>query len=678
MVSNELATKLTNIAGQQLEAGTKMKQQRMQTVTEIEDLYNNKILIVDDGRINIPFPIMSGQIDTLYSKIDNPPSVSYRIPNKQNLADRVAAAWKIDSSSSRSGWSRKDRAEKKLALFSGRGIAKIFSSNVEKKYETHYEVVDHRSFICEGTRGFLEDNLYCGEVDIYKTEAELKQMASLGIYNKDNVQSLLSGSGDDKTTYQAYANQYDRMRMLGLNPEQNAYVGQKIANLAEWYLEYEGSRYYLLFDPKSSIWLRCEKMIDIFGHEKYPYVSWAVNYDEYNFWSKGAGDDIMPMAEAMRITLNEALENNRRRNRPMRIVESGQIQDVNELLEYIPDNIIVSNPGRNSAIVTLETPEVTTSINMVEFLNRFMGEKSGISGALQGTPEQDAKVGIYYGTLQQAADRIGTINKEYSESYAQKGYRYFWGLKMNLTGSKAIEMLGKFGYAWEELDGKDLKDVDDVDDVVVSGGSSEEALDEVKKRRRSETLASLTANQMLAQKLNPTWVIRTSLQEGEFTDDEIQEALDSQSDQNRELMLEADQAIQEILEGKTPKLNRGANVAFVQRIIDWEKDNINYIKEDGSLIKKQYELSQKILGYAEMHMQPPFLIVQNNMVRDVRQVYQEQLRQGVQPDSSAVNIPQPTTEETRQSITQPFEAGMSPEGTASASQQISDTLNPVT
>lgn len=132
MVSNELATKLATIASQQLDAGLRMKEQRMQTVTEIEDLYNNKILVVDDGRINIPFPIMSGQIDTLYSKIDNPPSVSYRIPNKQNLADRVAAAWKIDSSSSRSGWSRKDRAEKKLALFSGRGIAKIFSSNVEK------------------------------------------------------------------------------------------------------------------------------------------------------------------------------------------------------------------------------------------------------------------------------------------------------------------------------------------------------------------------------------------------------------------------------------------------------------------------------------------------------------------------------------------------------------------
>ena len=673
MIPRDLADKLVSIALKQLDAGLRMKDQRMRTISEIEDLYNNKVIQIESDRMNIPFPIMSGHIDSIFSKIDNPPRVAYKIPNRQDIADRVAEAWKVDSSSSRAGWPRKDRAEKKLALFSGRGICKLYATNINKKYQAHYDVVDHRSFVCEGTRGHLEDNLYCGEIDIFRTEADLDQMAKIGMYDRENVELLKGMASDEKNTYRAYENQYDRMKSLDLDPQMNAYVGQKIFNLAEWYLEYEGTRYYLLFDPNCKKWLRAEKLIDVYGTDKYPYVSWAVNYDEYNFWTKGAGDDIMPIAEAMRFLLNEVLENARRRNRPMRIVESGSIQDINELLEYIPDNVIVRNPGGDNPIVTIETPEVSTSINLVEFLNSFMGEKTGTNNQ-QGVDDKDVKVGVYYGNLQQEADRIGTINKEYSESYAEKGYRYFWSLKKFLSKPKAIEMLGKFGYAWEELKPADLKDIDDVDDIVVSGGSSEEALDEVKKRRRSDTLATLTGNELLMQKLNPTWVIKTSLKEGEFSDDEIQEALDAQGEQNRELMLEADYAIQQILEGKQPRLNRGATIGFVQRILDWEKDNIDYLKEDGSVDEKQYVLSQKILEYANKHMSEPFLIVQQNMQRDLRNQMNTQLQQ-TPAQSTQVEMPVPNEQEQQMAVAAPFESGGTPEATASTSQALSQTMS---
>jgi len=682
MISNDLANKLVSIAGQQLSAGLKMKDQRMKVIKEIEDLYNNKVIQISGGRINIPFPIMSGQVDTIYSKIDNPPTVKFEIPNREDIAARVTAAWKIDSSSSRAGWKRKDRAEKKLALFSGRGIAKIYATSVNGEYQAHYDVVDHRSFICEGTRGNLEDNLYCGEIDIFKTEEDIKRLARLGIYDQKTANLLVSGGGLEKEAYEAFSNQWDRMRALGLSPEMNAYVGQKIYNLAEWCMDYNGTRYYLLFDPKTNLCLRAEKLSDIQGSKTpvYPYVSWAVNYDEFNFWSKGAGDDILPVAEAMRLVLNEALENTRRRNRPMRVVDNGAVEDINQLLEYIPDNVIVAKPGRTGNIVTLETPEVTTSINLVEFLNSFLGEKTGISQQLQGTPDQDVKVGVYYGTLQQAADRIGTINKEYSESYADKAYRYFWGLKQHLSGAKAVQMLGKFGYAWEDLTPKDLRDIDDIDDVVVSGGSSEETVDEVKKKRQLDTLAQLTANPALAQRLNPVWVIKTSLKGSDFSDDDIQEALDAQGSEDRELMIEADRAIQQIIEGKTPKLNRGATIGFVQRILDWDRDNVDYVNPDGSINKKQYELSQKLTAYAKAHISEPYLIVQQNMMRDVRSMVMNEMKQqaGVQGSAGpggGVVVPPPTQQEVQAGIAQPFESGGTPEATAQTSQALSQNLS---
>ena len=682
MISRQLADKLTTIALKQLDAGIRMKEQRMKLIKEIEDLYNNKVVQISDGRVNIPFPIMSGQIDTIYSKIDNPPSVKFEIPNREDIAARVSEAWKIDSSSRRAGWKRKDRAEKKLALFSGRGISKIYATSIDKNYQAHYDVVDHRSFVCEGTRGNLEDNLYCGEIDIFKTEADIAQMVRMGIYDRQNATALVSGGSEEKQAYVAFENQWDRMRALGLSPEMNAFVGQKIFNMAEWYIEYSGTRYYLLLDPRKGTWLRAEKLSDITGSKNpvYPYTSWATNYDEFNFWSKGPGDDILPIAEAMRLILNETLENARRRNRPMRMVDNNVVEDINQLLEYVPDNVIIAKPGRTSNIVTLETPEISTSINLVQFLNHFMGEKTGISSQLQGTPDQDVKVGVYYGTLQQAADRIGSINKEYSESYADKAYRYFWGLKEHLSGPKAIQMLGKFGYAWEELTPKDLRDIDDIDDVVVSGGSSEETVDEVKKKRQLDTLAQLTANPNLAAKLNPTWVIKTSLSGSDFSDDDIQEALDSQGSENRELMLEADHAIQQIIEGKQPKLNRGATIGFVERILNWDRDNVDYINPDGTVNKKQYELSQRLTTYAKAHISEPFNIVQQNMLRDVRNLVLSEVKQKAGQQGSAgpgggVVVPPPTQQEMQQEVTQPFESGGTPEATAQTSQALSQDLS---
>ena len=44
MISRQLADKLTTIALKQLDAGIRMKEQRMKLIKEIEDLYNNKVV----------------------------------------------------------------------------------------------------------------------------------------------------------------------------------------------------------------------------------------------------------------------------------------------------------------------------------------------------------------------------------------------------------------------------------------------------------------------------------------------------------------------------------------------------------------------------------------------------------------------------------------------------------
>ena len=392
----------------------------------------------------------------------------------------------------------------------------------------------------------------------------------------------------------------------------------------------------------------------------------------------------MPVAEAIRLILNETIENTRRRNRPMRIVGGDEFADAGQLMEYIPDNVIVTNRGKRGEIITVETPEITTSINLVQFLDAYIGRKTGISPEMQGASDQDTKVGVYYGTLQQSADRIGVINKEYSDNYAEKGYRYFWGLKDNLSGKKAIEMLGKSGIHADELTEKELADVDDVDDIIVSGGSREEEINEVKSQRQSRTLAEISGNPVLSQKINPEWLIRTSLKTAGFAEEDINQALDIKNTFNSQLIREADEAIQKILLGKTAKLNRGANTAFIQYIIDCDIDNIDFEKVDrfGDVIginEKNLKISTALREYAKAQID----VALENTIRNARSMSSDLMKSSLSQElqagasNEALNIPVPTDTEQQMQTARPFENGTSTEGaTIGASQNISNIMSP--
>ena len=677
MLSKEFADKLTTVACEQLMEGLEAKKKRMDTIVEINDLYNNKTIELEDDVVNIPFPILAGHVDLIYSKIDNPPTLEFKVPNKASLSAKVKAAWMQESSSTRAGWRRKDRAEKKFATLCGRAVAKVYASSVNNKYQSHYDVVDIYSFVADPTRGFLEDGNYHGETDIFKTEAALKLGVDAGIYDKAQVELLRSDDTMREGNSIVVKNKFDRLKALGVDVESTSFAGQKGSNMTEWVMRYEGKWYYLLFEPAKKVWVRAEELKDVFESGKTPYVSWATHYDEFCFWTKGPADDVYPIAEAVRLILNTALENEKRRSRPMRIAESGAFVDINELQDYVPDNVILTTPGKKPNIVTVETPEITTTINLAEFLDGLIQRKSGV--AEPGISESDPKVGVFYGKLQQEADRIGTINKEYSESYAHKGYRFFWGLKEHLTRSKQVEMLGKSGIKLQELSKFDFKDVDDVDDVVVSGGSEEAELTAVDAERKAKTLAELSA--AYAGDMNSQWVIRNRLKLAGYEDDEIAEALDKESSNNREIIEEADQAIQDIMLGHTPDLNMGADTAFAERIVDYVRNELNYVKLDKNgkeigIDEKTKEKSDRLLAYLDAHQR----IITENMVRKQRKLEIAAMA-GPQPEAGggAGGLSAgggPTKADQMADLARPFEGAVqgTPQGTAKASRGIAKAL----
>jgi hypothetical protein len=107
-------------------AGLHYRHQREKDWKLAEDQYFNRQVKSLKQRYNVPVPIIPGFVETLLSKIDDPPSLKFK---KGEEADykatmKVSAFYEIDSQKDDYDWEMVDLDVKKLAALSGRGIAK--------------------------------------------------------------------------------------------------------------------------------------------------------------------------------------------------------------------------------------------------------------------------------------------------------------------------------------------------------------------------------------------------------------------------------------------------------------------------------------------------------------------------------------------------------------------------
>ena len=230
-------------------------------------------------------------------------------------------------------------------------------------------------------------------------------------------------------------------------------------------------------------------------------------------------------------------------------------------------------------------------------MDNFLGRKTGITPEIQGQPEEQ-KVGIYFGNLQQVADRLGLYNKSYRECWSRMGLKYAWGAYDHLTEPMMVKIIGESGVEWDELTHGEAKKAPDLD-IEISGGTAEMMANESKAKKRENALVMLNADPELRAMINPQWRIQEILKHGSFEEAEIRIALSKESG-NIELLSEATQSIQQILKGKVPKINRGANTAFIQKIVDFAVDSDVAI-----------DIYKKLMGYAQAHVK----IAVENMTR---------------------------------------------------------------
>lgn len=607
MVTDQaLISELEAIAVEQIRRGMRFPQKRKEKIKKYETAYNNDSEKPARGKFNVPPPVLGGYIDTLKAKLNESVRIKY---GKQEEADykkaaKVTSMWERDSAASRGKWRMKDMHGKHKAAFAGFAVFFNMSESVPH-YRNVHRNVDHHKFYCEPKKGNdLEEHRFLGEMGVWRTKAELEAGVSNEIYIESQVTKLKAfnpGDPSSKTNEAIIPGQADKWKSLGLDANEE-YTGDDVFALTNHFLEHKGARYYLLIDYTTGIAVRVEKLEDLVPKDSetdkplWPYAAWHTHPDTENFWSKSPADDIWPVAEAIRIIFNLALENLKKRVRQKRAVDPTIFPDTSEILDDITEVVEASDSipeGKSlgAGVYEFKTEDNTQIIvSMIGFMNAFTGENTGITQGAKGAAE-DTKATIYVGNVQEVANRMNLYSDYYKQCHADLGKRYFVGLKDNLTEGYFVKILGTTGEGWEEMTKDDVNPLRDFDIVVSSDDDSKQ--NQIALARKSEAIKNALVNPAVAAQYSPKWLAAENLRMGGYEETDIKEALDRDAYGDKELLSEAAEAIQQILDGEEPKPNRGANEGFVMKIINYADDNSEDLEDD------EYE---KLYAYAYQHL----------------------------------------------------------------------------
>lgn len=624
-VDNATADKIFLQSIEQLRTSRRSKTARFEQIRENEDLY---LGVITNPSIRNPFgsecfPYMAGFVDHLKSKIDDDSTLSFSSDDEADYkkTQRIQAFYdKVSKSvAPNDSWDLKHRYAKTNSIFSGVATYKYFATD-EDGYKSYLEVISHYDFHNEPRGGGqIENHLFCGQDNIFKTEEELKENKQ---YDQTQVAKLLNGystnSWKDNQDFESTKN--SKFAALGQQPETNNYVGQNVIKMVEWYTTYKGKRYYMLFNERSLTWVRCVLLVTMFEDNMWPYICWHTNEDPDIFWSKAPADDARRVANLINRFLHQELYNREKENNGRELFDAEMVPNLAQLTDTRPDaKIAIDTKGGSraltSAVTRLSSGALNGTLDLITWLETFTGKQLGYTSSSAGQSENDKKVGVFEGEIAQIEELIGVKNKSFRLALSILGLKFKTNAEQRIDKEISVKVMGAKGVEWVKMTPDDFKTAGTLT-IQPIGGTSELKLKEIQKNKKLNSLS-------LVQSVNPQWKDRQYLLLTGFTEEDVKEAFSSESFAEKELMSEAAMAEKEIVEGKTPKPNRGATNSFMQHIIDFA------VNTDDLPI----ETFKKLIAYAESHVD----IVLENMNRSAKEMIAKRakikLSTGISPEN---------------------------------------------
>jgi hypothetical protein len=521
--------------------------------------------------------------ETLLSKIDN--SLVFKMSpgglEDKNKAEKFNALRERDAKVDR--WDSKDRAGKRHAIRYGRAIY-LYTSNGTDGYKPNLSQIRPRHFHIDpdvkiSDANGIESALHLGWWGVKKTKWELLQGVKDGLYDKKAVDELILSGSNYSDTYQDDMEE----RTAGNNAE-DVSKNKKMSNKSVWLFyqhfthDYDtGDRYIMLLTPKGQC-IRCEKWKDVDPSGLYPIWTWATSPDDAEFWSIAPLDRVRRIFKAMEKSINQMLDNSDQVNKPKLAVNVDFIRNLAQA-KYGTGGFleITGNVDADKAVKAILTPPIDTPLRVFDKLQMIVDRESGVTAQAAGVSDEDGVLGIYDGNQANLGDRLGLLNKEYSEGYYRFALLWKNGVRNNLTSKVAIRMIGINGIGIEEILWSDLKPTQYDYDILVESTAAETQVSEAKMKQKMEVLTAAKGDEMFNQKA----VREKQLDMTGFNEDDKRSLLDTK-DGSEGMLVKAYEDFEKLVEGKEVKPPRNASLEYAQAINDlWE--------EKDELITKMYK-----------------------------------------------------------------------------------------
>lgn len=574
------AAEAVSIATKIIDNWEKGTRTRFSMIREYEENYLGKVRPRTSGRSNFPVPVLSRYVDEIKSRLDESPTlkVDSKVSISRKLIGLKATALINDlKKPSKGNWNKYDRNSRRHAIFAGYNAIDFYSETDNGEFKLLVDPIHHTEFVFEiGGGNDLEKHMAVGRFPIWRTKAQLESRAKNGIYDAQGVKNIVSryGASDFRKHNDFFQTKTEHLKALGIDVNNNSYVGQQIYPLAQMQMTLdlgEGEeRYLLTFDYWSGIPVRFKKLIDVFPSGMYSIDMWQTSEDE-EVTCKSPCDDIFPFAEGMRVKVNQLFDNHTKKIYGQRGYDPNFVPDPSQLVWSRADQLtkMRSYGGKpiSTGIYDFKTDDMTDpTINFLKWMDEFLTSVVGINP--NDVSDEVQKVGIMFGQLQKTAARLGSNNKSFNEMWQRLGFRALHEMKSFLTEPQSIQIIGTKGVEWESFVGSELDNPADFD-ILTEGSNVEFEMSEARKKRQQASITTIIQDPDLKKQTNLRALTETIFKTGEWSEDEISRLMDVENYGNEEMMARADLACEQLIKGKKPQLYPGADISFMQYILDF-------------------------------------------------------------------------------------------------------------
>lgn len=550
--------------------------------TSIPDYGTRALNPESRANVNVASTKMFAFVETYLSKIDSPLTFKFTKPTMADYKRALLLNALKEQDANNGDWNFKDLMGKVNAILYGRAIFSYYTDSYNG-YCSYLDCIDPYDFLIDPSGGGydLDRAMYLGRYNIRKSKSELKRGRKEGLYIKDEVDRLINGSGNDANqTTQEDINKQNKYAYIGA-PGNRIIQNPNIYKFWEWYTTYDGQRYYLLMTENGQC-IRCELLKDLFKEDKklgdsmWPFWSFSFIPNLTEFWTPAKTDYVREIFLAQGVSINQMLDNSEQINKPQRMVDVMALENISDLV-YRRNGVIRMKPGTNvnNAFQILQTPAITSPINVYQTLDVIQQTESGVTAAAKGVASED-KVGIYEGNQSNTADRYGVANKSYSQGY--KRFAILWknGIEDNLTVKTAVKILGVNGL--EEtvfVSKRDIKPQADWN-VIIEATNAEEQADATDKRNKLQFISGYKGDPTINQKE----IFETGADIVGFAPEQIRAFLDTSEYASAEQIGEAERDMEDLLNGKIIEPNENADTAYASHILSYMRDHKEDMKDD--------------------------------------------------------------------------------------------------